>query len=136
MKYASRITLAALSVVQLTVSGCAAGGSGLSELLDKLFGGADPVDVLASLTDAGSTAFGAAGAGEEGGGGGGGSEGGNLDLGGGLDGGGLGGSIGEIATVHHPEPGSMALFGGGLAGTALLARRRRKSSKSCKRSKS
>ena len=141
MKYASRLKLAALCAVQLTISGCAGGVGGLSELIQQFFGGSDPTDVLASLTSSGIDAFGAFGGfgdGGPGGGGGGGADGGISDLGGGLDGEGPGGSIGDIAsigniaTVHHPEPGSMALFGGGLAGTAFVARRRRKNSKRSK----
>ena len=144
MKYASRLKLAALCAVQLTISGCAGGAGSLSELIQQFFGGSDPTDVLANLTSSGIDAFGAFGGlgdGGPGGGGGGGANGdggGISDLGGGSDGEGLGGTIGEIAsigniaTVHHPEPGSMALFGGGLAGTALVARRRRKNSKRSK----
>lgn len=49
-----------------------------------------------------------------------------------LDGGTSGSSGGttslasDIATVHHPEPASLALFGGGLAGLAGWRRRRAK----------
>ena len=139
MKCASRFTVAALCVAQLVVAGCASGGGGLSELFEKLFGGAAPADVLASFTSFGDTAFSAlddalgGGGGENGGWSGDeGYEGGGIsDLGGGD--GGQGGSIVKIATIHNPEPGSLALFGGGLAGTAVLARRRRR--KHSKRSK-
>lgn len=30
----------------------------------------------------------------------------------------------EVAKVHHPEPASLALFGGGLAGVSLLRRKK------------
>ena len=33
------------------------------------------------------------------------------------------------ATIHNPEPGSMALFGIGMAGAAAFSRRRRKAAK-------
>ena len=37
--------------------------------------------------------------------------------------------VDQVATVHHPEPASMALFGGGLMGMAAWRRRKlRKSS--------
>jgi len=42
--------------------------------------------------------------------------------------GGPGGSDGVVppaATLHNPEPASFALFGGGLAGLAMLRRRRK-----------
>ena len=53
----------------------------------------------------------------------------SLSSGGGAggfdDGGTIGGSSGggNPATVHHPEPASLALFGSGLAGLALWRRR-------------
>lgn len=132
MKYAPRIALVVLSSVQLLVSGCSGGGSSLADTINNFFGGdADAAaDAFASLTglglDAGLGGLGDGGAGGEGGGSGGG---GISDLGGGLNGGGLGGGLNGAATIHNPEPGSMALFGGGLAGTAFLSRRRRKRSK-------
>lgn len=39
----------------------------------------------------------------------------------------LGGSLGEVApaaVIHSPEPGSLILFGAGLAGAALCRRRK------------
>ena len=36
----------------------------------------------------------------------------------------------EVATVHHPEPASMALFGGGLAALAHWRRRQAKAKRS------
>ena len=42
---------------------------------------------------------------------------------GGLGGNGFG-SVSEVATLANPEPASLALFGGGLAGLAYLRRRK------------
>ena len=38
----------------------------------------------------------------------------------------------DVATVHNPEPASVALFGGGLAGLAHLGRRRAKRTKAAR----
>ena len=83
--------------VQLIVSGCNGGGGGLF----GLFSGGDSGS-SGSAGDLGSLASG--GAGESG-----------------------SGSVGSsnVATVHNPEPTSLALFGGGLAG--LWSWRRRNS---------
>lgn len=37
--------------------------------------------------------------------------------------------LASVATVHSPEPGSLAVFGGGLAGLALWRRRKAKALK-------
>ena len=119
MKHASRIVfVASAATIQLLVSGCG-GGGGASGFFSGLFGGgSDTAGILGSFASAGGELLGDGGdTGGEGGVGGG--------VGGGLEG--SGGGAGEIATVHHPEPGSVALFGGGLACTAILSRRRRKS---------
>ena len=42
----------------------------------------------------------------------------------GCGGGSAGDLVPEAAIVHNPEPASLALFGGGLSGLALLRRRR------------
>ena len=94
--------------IQLTTSGCWGGGDGAGDSLSGFFGGggSDGVFSFASSSSADS--------------GSGGSGGFAADLGGGT-----GGSAGSIATLHNPEPASIALFGGGLAGAAWLSRRRR-----------
>ena len=115
MKHASRIVfVASAATIQLLVSGCG-GGGGASGFFSGLFGGgSDTAGILGSFASAGGELFGD-----------GGGTGGEGGVGGGLEG--SGGGAGEIATVHSPEPGSVALFGGGLACTAILSRRRRKS---------
>jgi len=45
------------------------------------------------------------------------------DSGSSLVGGSSSSGIESVATVHHPEPASMALFGGGMAGMAWWRRR-------------
>jgi hypothetical protein len=44
----------------------------------------------------------------------------------GSSGGGLDSIAQDVATIHNPEPASMVLFGGGLAGLAWSRRRRNK----------
>ena len=98
--------------IQLLATGCGGGGGGLSSLfggeggLFGLFGGGD------SATSA-SEALGAIASG--------GSDG---------SGDGLITVASDVATVHNPEPASVALFGGGLAGLSLLRRRNARKSKS------
>ena len=132
MKGASRTTIVIVgATIQLLISGCGGGGGG--GLFGSLFGGgAESADIFASFASTGLGLFG----GDLGdftnfssdtvGGDG------VLDLLG--DGGNDPGIVPNVATVHHPEPGTMALFGGGLAGAAALSRRRRKPSQSSTRS--
>lgn len=102
-KAALKIGLVAVGIaVQLLTAGCKGGSGGL---FSGLFGG-----------DSGSSGGGFDGLA------------GNA-FNGGLGGGGLGGGGGQtltpaVAVVHNPEPASMALFGGGVAGLAFLRRRK------------
>ena len=82
----------------LMTAGCGNGGG-----LSSLFGGSGGSDTFAAL-------------------GGGSSSGG----GGSSSGGSSGGFSSNPATIHHPEPASMVLFGSGLVGAGLMSRRRRK----------
>ena len=93
----------------LLTAGCS-GGGGLSGLFDSVFGGGsgDSGSAVLAALDTGTSGF---------------SSGANIG----------GGSIPPIATVHSPEPVSSVLFGSGLAGIALL-RRRRKAQKRTTRS--
>ena len=128
MKGASRTTFIIIgATIQLLISGCGGGGGG--GLFGSLFGGgSNAADLFASFASTGGDLF----SGDFGlfslGDGTGGDVGGGVvdtvgDVGGGVAG------LSGVATVHHPEPGTMALFGGGMAGTAFLGRRRRKSSR-------
>ena len=97
------------AVVPLLTAGCE--GAGLSSLL---FGGSDTAEILSSLAGGGSGVSGD----------------GLLDglLSGSISSdsnpGGGDQLISDVATVHHPEPVSLALFGGGFASLALMRRRK------------
>lgn len=102
---------------QLLAAGC--GKSGGDGLLGSLFGGGD-----SSSSDV-FDLLGSGGSGDGGSGSGLGSGSGAGSAGSGGSGSGSGGA----GSVHMPEPASVALFGGGLAGVALLRRRSRKRSR-------
>jgi len=105
------VTRFGIAAACLVAAGCE-GGGGVSGVIDSVFGGGSG--------DSGSTVLAAldSGAGAFSGGSSGGSTGGGT---GGLTG---GGSVPSIATVSNPEPGSMVLFGSGLALTFAIRRRK------------
>ena len=110
MNHGSRVWLViGFAAVQLLTAGCGGGGGGG---FFGLFGGGDSGsgDLLGLLASSGSSGSDLAG--------------GISELAGGDPGGGLGTITSDVATVSNPEPASMALFGGGLAGLACLRRRR------------
>ena len=108
---------ALMSAALLLSTGCKAGGGGLF----SGFGGGDAGGVFAlfggggggSGDDTGGSAVGQSGSF-------GALSSSNLGVGGGVG----GTALESFATVHNPEPGSMALFGGGLAGMAWWRRRK------------
>lgn len=110
----AQLALVAASVSALLLTaGCKSGGGGI---FGGLFGGSSEsgVDALSSLFsgegDSGSSGSGSgstAGGGEQ-------APGGENYVGG----------TPPVATLHHPEPGSLVLFGGGLVGAAFLRRRK------------
>ena len=86
-----RTGLLALGImVQLMATGCQGGGSGLSGLIDSLFGGGSSSTDVVEFASIGEFNF--------------------DDSGGGV-------------STGSPEPATIALFGGGLAGLAFLRRR-------------
>jgi len=100
----------AIAVASLGIAGCGGGGggglSGFFESVASIFEGSS-----SSGGDIGSSVGDLAGSFSSGG-----------DITGPIDG---GSDIISAATVHHPEPASVALFGGGLAGMAWLRRRKK-----------
>jgi len=117
VKHASSLWLViGLVSMQLLTAGCSGGGGGA---LFGLFGGGDSgvAEILGTFASAGSDVAGGGSVGDIGGGG----------LSEGLT------VTSDIATVHHPEPASIALFGGGLAGLAHLRRRKAQRTKTARR---
>ena len=93
--------LVALGITaQLLTAGCLGGGGGSSGLFD-LFGsgGSDTASNTTDVLDSVASAGSQSSSGS---------------------------GVPEVATLHSPEPGSLVLFGGGLAGLAVLRRRRKK----------
>jgi hypothetical protein len=110
--------------VQLFTSGCKSGGTGFVGFFGGDLGGQEILDRVSSSTTPGGSGVG------------------DGSLGGGAPrasssgppAGGFGSepdaepnlaSAHSIASVHTPEPASLALFGGGLAGVAYLRRRKK-----------
>ena len=102
----TRLWVLAAIAVQLTASGCRAGGG--SGGLFGLFGGDSGAgELLPSAGSGGPSAGGGTG---------------EIVTTGGPSGG--SGLLPAAAVVHNPEPGSLALFGSGLVGAALWRRRK------------
>lgn len=111
MSTASRFGVVfASSCALLFASGCVGGGGGVASFFSGLLGGSQ-----GGSSTGGS--FASAGSGSS-----------EVINGTGYYVGGEGDPAGDppprIATVHNPEPASLALFGGGLVGTALWRRRK------------
>ena len=98
---------AGLLSLQLLTAGCGGGGGGLSSLFGGGGGDSGAGDVFSALISGGSDV-----------------------AGGGTD---SAASVTSVATVHNPEPASVALFGGGLVGLAYLRRRKAQRAKPAKR---
>lgn len=111
MKYGSIAGMLAVSAaISLLTTGCEGGGGGLS----GFFGGSSSGSSGESFSVFTSGSGGSDGSGSEGTG-----DGGTGSGGEGLPGG--------IATVHSPEPATVAFFGAGFAGLACSRRRKRRS---------
>ena len=108
MTHASWGMVVGLMVVQFLMAGCE-GGGGLASLFGG--GGSGDAGTLGDLASGGVDAIGGSGG----------------------SGGGEGGLVSEVATVHSPEPASIVLFAGGLAGLAHLRRRKGRAQRTTKR---
>jgi hypothetical protein len=117
MQHIAKLTVLGLSVSALALlSGCEGG----SDVISSLFGGGGntTAEVISALTpgssDPGTPSAGPGSSGPGGPGG--------------------GGPSSTVATLHQPEPYSMALFWGGLAGLAYLRRRKTRKSSNTRKS--
>lgn len=113
-----RLGLAGIIGLQLMTSGCLGLGGGAAGIFGFITGGGNGED-----SDSGSTVASLIG------GGGGGSAGSAFSSDSdGVSSGSAGGSAPAAATIHNPEPGSLLLFGAGLAGLSLGRRRKKRRS--------
>lgn len=112
-KWMKRLSLSALLTLPLATAGCLGGGGGSSGVLSffsSLFGGGDSSSVVSSLVEGGIPGGEEALTAEE-----------------------LIEAVekqqhAQVATLVNPEPGSLALFGGGLGALAVWRRRRARKS--------
>ena len=118
MNHHASLGLIVSLAIPLFATGCKNGsGDGLAGFFG--LGGSSSSEVLSTFSFLGAGDGGSAGGSSDGGG--------AL---GGLPSGGSQIAADQVATVHSPEPASLALFGGGLMGMAAWRRRKARKSSS------